>query len=88
MWSLVLMLYFIDTSHVSGLGGGLATTTVDNFKSKVACEAAGQAFVEHVDVYQRNEVQTTGLFKRTAKTEKYRFYANNVSKAYQCMEIK
>lgn len=93
MWTLVLMLYFIDASHASGLGGGLASTTIDNFTSKVACEAAGKAFVDNIDIYQRNDVRTAGFFERTffertKSVDRYRFYANNISKAYQCVEVK
>lgn len=84
MWSLVLMFYLYQNSNA----GGLAATTIDNFSSKVACEAAGEAFVENTDVYQKNEVRTTGLFDRKQEVNTNRFYANVIAKSYQCVEVK
>lgn len=84
MWSLVLMFYLYQNSNA----GGLAATTIDNFSSKVVCEAAGQAFVNNTDVYQNNEVHTTGIFDRKQEVKTYRFYANVIAKSYQCVEVK
>lgn len=83
MWSLVLMFYL-----KIGYAGGMGATTIDNFTSKAACEAAGQVFVQKLDVYQLNEVHTTGLINKTQNTETSNFYSNAVAKSYQCIEVK
>lgn len=83
MQSLILMFYL-----KYGNAGGIGATTIDNFTSKAACEAAGQMFVQKFDVYQQNEVHTTGVFTQTQNTETSNFYANSVSKSYQCIEVK
>jgi molybdopterin-biosynthesis enzyme MoeA-like protein len=71
-----------------GYAGGMGATTIDNFTSKAACEAAGQAFVVKNDVYQLNETHTTGLIHKTQNTTTENFYPNVIAKSYQCVEVK
>lgn len=83
MWSLVLMFYL----HI-GHAGGMGATTIDNFTSKAACEAAGQVFVQKPDVYQQTEVHTSGFINKTQNIETDSFYPNVIAKSYQCVEVK
>ena len=82
MWSLVLVFYFL-----SGYGGGVGATTVDNFTSKEACEAAGNAFVNNLNTYQYNWV-SKGFLSNKKEISVETNNQSNIGKSYQCIEVK
>lgn len=82
MWSLVLVFYFL-----SGYGGGVGATTVDNFTSKEACEVAGNAFVNNLNTYQYNWI-SKGLLSNKKEISIETNNQSNIGKSYQCIEVK
>ena len=82
MWSLVLVFYFL-----SGYGGGVGATTVDNFTSKEACEAAGNTFVNNLNTYQYNWV-SKGFLSNKKEISVETNNQSNIGKSYQCIEVK
>lgn len=83
MWALVLIFFFKDS-----YAGGMAATTIDNFTTQATCEAAGQAAIEDLDVFQHTEIEYVGLFNKTQTFKKGKFYHDSIRKSYKCIQVK